>query len=319
MPIVSNASNLKQSETGPYFTVVIPAFNRAATIRPTLDSVLQQTFTDWECIVVDDGSSDGAQLEQVIESYDDPRLRYVRQLNAGGGAARNTGIQMASGEFIALLDSDDMFVPHKLSTFAELIDPRAREAYYSPVFVRRRHDAYWVRPDRLINPDESVADYLFVYNQFIQTSSIILKRDLALEVPFDPALRKGQDLDFCVRLDYEGVRFVGLAEPLAIWVDDTEENRTSRHAGSAAPLRWLDAHVDKLGERATYGYRANVLAYYVAQDRPLTALRFLIDGATKGRVPPTIIARQFLRCFMPRRAYRQLVDAFVRLRTRNMN
>ncbi len=99
----------------PNVSVIIPAFNRAAVIGQTLQSVREQTFTDWECIVVDDGSTD--QTPQVVEAFAtrDPRFRLIRQPNAGAAVARNRGASEAAGEFLAFLDDDDCFVPDKLA------------------------------------------------------------------------------------------------------------------------------------------------------------------------------------------------------------
>lgn len=91
------------------FSIVIPAYNRADTILPTLQSVQAQTFDDFECLIVDDGSKDGAALKQVVEGMNDPRFHYIHRENGGGGAARNTGIMAAKGDYIAFLDSDDFF------------------------------------------------------------------------------------------------------------------------------------------------------------------------------------------------------------------
>jgi glycosyltransferase involved in cell wall biosynthesis len=95
-------------------SVIIPAFEAAATIRQTLNSVLAQTYREFEVIVVDDGSSDAtvAIVEEFVES--DTRFRLVRQGNAGVGAARNTAILKAQGEYIAPLDADDIWLPQKL-------------------------------------------------------------------------------------------------------------------------------------------------------------------------------------------------------------
>lgn len=95
-------------------SVIIPAFEAAATIRQTLNSVLAQTYREFEVIVVDDGSSDGtvAIVEEFVER--DTRFRLVRQGNAGVGAARNTAILKAQGEYIAPLDADDTWLPQKL-------------------------------------------------------------------------------------------------------------------------------------------------------------------------------------------------------------
>jgi len=101
----------------PYFSVIIPAYNRARFLPECLDSVLAQTFTDWECIVVDDGSTDGTR--ELVAEYvrRDSRFRYHWQENAGASAARNAGIERARGEWIAFLDSDDWYYPDALAHF----------------------------------------------------------------------------------------------------------------------------------------------------------------------------------------------------------
>lgn len=93
-------------------SVIIPSYNRADKILPAVESVLNQTYTDLELIIVDDGSGDNT--KEVIESINDSRLRYVYQENAGACAARNNGINQAKGEYIAFHDSDDIWHKDKL-------------------------------------------------------------------------------------------------------------------------------------------------------------------------------------------------------------
>jgi hypothetical protein len=181
------------------------------------------------------------------------------------------------------------------------------------VEVDRGAGVRWVRPDRPIRPGEPPAEYLFVSNQLIQTSTILMPSRVAKQVRFDPDLRKGQDLDFVVRLAAAGVGFEMIDRPLTVWTDVTEANRVSRHAGYAAPAAWLEATRGLMSPRAYHGYRATVLAYFAAQERPLSALRHLVMGGLRGRVPFTILARQFARCFLPRRTYRRFVDAVLRV------
>ena len=97
----------------PRVSVIIPAYNRADLIEETLDSVFAQTYRDYEIIVVDDGSTDDtrAVLAPLAAAG---KLRYTYQENAGLPAARNTGIRMAAGQYVAFLDSDDLFTPDKL-------------------------------------------------------------------------------------------------------------------------------------------------------------------------------------------------------------
>ncbi len=99
--------------SAPKVSVVIPAYQVTQFIAQTLDSVFAQTYNDFETIVVNDGCPDTAALEAVLQPYL-PRLRYCRQENRGPSGTRNTGIRMARGEFIALLDSDDLWMPEFL-------------------------------------------------------------------------------------------------------------------------------------------------------------------------------------------------------------
>lgn len=298
----------------PTFSVVIPCYNRASSILPTLSSVQSQTCGDFECIVVDDGSSDADRLAEVVDSMDDARFRMIRRENGGGGAARNTGVEAACGRFIAFLDSDDFFLPRKLESFLSVIEDRVDKAWYSQTLVSRGVARQWPRPSRAMRPGEDMGEYLFVQNEFIQTSTLVLARSLALRVPFDPALRKGQDLDLCLRLHSAGVSFVMLKAPMAVWVDQTEVGRTSRVGGYHAPLEWLERSRSHLSTSAELGYRATVLAYYMAADRPLVALRDLFVGWYAAGVPGRVVIRQLLRCFVPRRLYRSMVNAFVAVR-----
>ena len=98
--------------SSPRVSVIIPTFNRAAMLRDAIDSVLNQTFEDYEIIVVDDGSTDNTR--ETISKFNSPKITYIYQENRGRSIARNIALSRARGEFIAFLDSDDIFLPYKL-------------------------------------------------------------------------------------------------------------------------------------------------------------------------------------------------------------
>jgi len=306
------------TQTQPLFSIIIPVYNRSDCILPTLNSVIEQTYSDYECLIIDDGSADSEALKQVITNLNDNRFKYIWQKNGGGGSARNTGILAAQGKYIAFLDSDDLFLPEKLEICLQNLNNNPLQAVYSFMYVDRGVKKKWVRPNRAIKKGEDMGEYLFVQNEFIQTSTIVMHAQTAKNVLFDPSLRKGQDLDFCLRLHKEGVYFAVVEHPLTVWVDQTEEGRTSRTNGYEAPLLWLEKSRYLLTPSAELGYRATVLFYYMAKDKPLTAIKDLLKGWLIAGVPTRVIARQFLRGFLPKKLYRSLVDAFVKKAGKNI-
>jgi len=100
------------------FSVLMPVYNREKYVRQAIDSVLSQTFTDHELLVVDDGSTDGS--AEVLKSYG-TRIRLIRQRNQGPEVARNAALASAQGEYVVLLDSDDFLFPFALATYDQII------------------------------------------------------------------------------------------------------------------------------------------------------------------------------------------------------
>jgi glycosyltransferase involved in cell wall biosynthesis len=118
----------------PFFSVVIPTYNRADLIGLTLDSVLAQEFGEFEILVVDDGSKD--HTAEVVRAYTDPRLHYLPKENAERGAARNYGLARARGEYVLFLDSDDLLHPNHLATLHAAIVARQPR----PNFIATKYD-----------------------------------------------------------------------------------------------------------------------------------------------------------------------------------
>lgn len=101
-------------------SIIIPAFNAAKTIKKTIDSIINQSFTDWEVIVIDDGSSDN--LKEVISEFNENRIQYYFQDNSGPGAARNNGIEKASGNYLMFVDADDIIHRDYISRLVFLLE-----------------------------------------------------------------------------------------------------------------------------------------------------------------------------------------------------
>ena len=112
---------MTEVKKSPTISVIIPTYNRADFIGRAIESVLDQTYQDFEIIVIDDGSKDNT--ENIVKSFDDTRITYIRlKDNKGAAVARNTGIGTARGKFIAFQDSDDEWLPQKLAKQMEVFE-----------------------------------------------------------------------------------------------------------------------------------------------------------------------------------------------------
>jgi len=203
-------------DKNPTVSVIIPTYNRAHLVGRAIRSVLNQTYQDFELIVVDDGSTDNT--EEVIRSFDDDRIRYIRHdQNKGGAAARNTGIKAARGEYIAFLDSDDESLPENLEKKVKVFNSAFSDVglVYSKV-IRDLGDYEYTTQKRGIKAQESMFEYLFLHQGVIQTSTLLARSSLLGDILFDEDLDKHQDWDFVIRLN-SVTKFHFLDEPLAIW------------------------------------------------------------------------------------------------------
>lgn len=131
-----------------FFSVVIPSYNRSGMTADAVNSVLSQTFRDFEIIVVDDGSTDDT--EEALRRFSD-RITYHKQKNAGVASARNKGISLSSGSYICYLDSDDLWHPDKLATYKDAIDANPEIAFLFSDF--HKHDVKLPDPYILSNSD----------------------------------------------------------------------------------------------------------------------------------------------------------------------
>jgi len=199
-------------------SVVIPTYNRAHLLARAIHSVLTQTFSDFELIVVDDGSTD--HTVEVVQSVRDPRMRLVRlDRNCGAGRARNAGIQAARGEWVAFLDSDDEWLPRKLELqMARLYscDDRRSTVVYCPC------DQYDGSTKRTIpSPGElhegDIFDHLLMNRRPPTASAFIVKRSPLLAVGgFDEGFPASHDIDLWLRLAQSSNHFVAVREVLVV-------------------------------------------------------------------------------------------------------
>lgn len=183
--------------SGPLFSVVIPTFNRARLLPDAIDSVLAQRFTDFEVLVVDDGSTD--ETANVLTCY--PSVRSFQQANRGPSVARNRGISEATGEYVAFLDSDDVWSADTLRLHAHAIAEHGR-----PAIVAGRGAPWHERNAGATRPVEmrhapTLLDASAVDSPFAGTPGVSIRRDALISCGgFREAMRSGEDQDLFLRL-----------------------------------------------------------------------------------------------------------------------
>ncbi len=189
----------------PLFSVIIPSCNRREMLKSALDSVLNQSFRDYEVIVVDDGSSDGT--DEMIASFG-KAVKYLYQKNSGVSSARNLGIRSASSPYIALLDSDDLWNKEKLLKDAQFIKD-------NPEIKIHQSEDIWIRSGKRVNPGKKhIKKEGWIFPEsldlcMISPSSAVLSRDLFEKYGFfDENLQACEDYDLWLRItpfEYTGL------------------------------------------------------------------------------------------------------------------
>jgi len=192
-----------RSDSEPLVSVIIPTFNRARYLREAIDSVLHQTYSDWELIIVDDGSTDETQAN--METLADARVQVVRRPHEGNVArTRNVGLERARGRYVAFLDSDDRWMPSKLQlqvtdlatkaghrwgyTYFEQIGEHGESVPF-PRHMRRRPCEGWILEDLLRG------------EAWVATPTVLVERELMADIGgFDEALAFSEDYDAFIRL-----------------------------------------------------------------------------------------------------------------------
>jgi glycosyltransferase involved in cell wall biosynthesis len=293
----------------PFFSVVIPVYNRADLLGDALRSVLAQSEQDFEVVVVDDGSKDDPKA--VVDALADPRIRFIAQDNRGGGAARNRGIDEARGEFLAFLDSDDIFLPHHLAAMRRLLAGTQDTVGYARMVVDRGDGRQILKPPRAIAPGEDVASYLLCDRGFVPTITTVVPAKHAREVRYNENLREAEDLDFAIRLSLVGCRFVMAETAGAVWKDHFDPHRQSAGRSTARLAGWLEAMKPHIPARAYRGGRGWAVAKGVATTNPLRAFGMYLDAVVHGCYGPGLAVIVFLQIFLPDRLYRAIADGSI--------
>lgn len=245
-----------------FITVIIPAFNRSKVISATLDSLVSQTYKNFEVIIVDDCSSDYHLLSEVVSRYESIlKIKiFKHEVNKNGAAARNTGIKLATGKYIAFLDSDDIWDKDKLKLCIE------KNIEFNEIVYSKICDKGVVYPIRPIKNSEFVDEYLILHKGCMQTSSLFMHRVFCEKIMFDHSLRRFQDYDFVIRAQkIHYAKFVFLDKVLVTMTDNDAGNRISNSVDYRVAVSWLEKVKSHLTNKSISVFAFNRVINYACE------------------------------------------------------
>jgi len=283
----------------PVVSVIIPAYNVAPFIGDTLRSVLAQTFSDYEVIIVNDGSPDTVELEAILQPYLD-RIVYLKQENQGAGAARNTGLRAARGEFVAFLDGDDEWLPTFLEKQLQLIrsGPGYDLVYADAQLFGNSPKARGTVMQREPSEGPVTFESLLAERCLVNTSTVVARREPILEVGlFDVTLRNSQDFDLWVRLaKRDGARMNYQREVLArhrVWEGSLASDGIKSVEGELRVLAKVSQRADLTPEeRETLSRTVSLRSASVEVDR---GKRSLLHGEFEAAARSFRFANDYYR------------------------
>jgi glycosyltransferase involved in cell wall biosynthesis len=237
----------------PRVSVVIPSRDRAPIIRRAVESALAQTFTDLEVVVVVDGPD--SKTIQLLRQISDPRLRVIElEESVGGSEARNIGVRAAKGEWIALLDDDDEWLPEKLASQMTIACGQCDPNYVVTtqyLYSRPGHPPQ-VWPGRLPRSGEHLSEFLFAPRGGFQTSVYLVPRTLFLQKPFRAGLKKHQDWDWFLQLATSPeFQVLWVPLPLSIyWAPEKKGSGVSTSVDWRFSAAWAKENLSRMTRRA---------------------------------------------------------------------
>lgn len=261
----------------PRISVVIPTYNRKPMLLRAVRSALEQSVPPYEIIIVDDGSSDGTRETDFLDI--DPRIRLIAHAaNRGGAVARNTGIDAAQGDWIALMDSDDVWLKRKLEVQLEsLRQHSAEDQVLAACNVLKNFEHRPALPFNDVPPgDQHLSEYFMIEGGTLQTSTLLLPTRLARLIRFDERLARHQDWDFVLRVVGAKAKLRYIHDSLVIYDANDHSHKISAQKSLQPTLDWLKLAGPLITSKARHSYYLSVCFHRHVREQPFRAMSILL-------------------------------------------
>lgn len=274
------------------FSIIIPCLNRRDDLRAALRSCIQQTFSKFEIVVIDDCSE--LPLADICQEFGDARIScYRSSVNIGPARSRNIGIARSRGEYVSFLDSDDLYLPHRLELLDRLIRSNSEP---SDILIHRQKRVIsaeglgLMMPKNLPSRDQRLDEYVFLYGNWLQTNSFVVRRELAQTIKFDPECALYEDTKYIIQCWLVSDNVVATDEVLSIFNDFRTNLRVSRHRSFGRIQSMLAFTEEHCSQRANLAFQAFACGEKVFRKQPLHVIWTIWEGYRAG----TPVSRCFI-------------------------
>lgn len=275
----------------PKLSVIIPVYNSEASVAKTLESVLAQTYHDFEIVIVDDGCTDKS--IDICRTFIDPRIKIIHQKNRGLAGARNTGIRHAQGKYLAFVDSDDLWLSQKLEKHVQHLEssPQVGVSFSRSSFIDDRGKSLGIY--QMPKLTDITPEYLFCRNPISNGSSVVIRRTVFEQIKFeenlygevedfyfDDSFRQSEDIECWLRIALQtDWKIEGIPEALTLY-------RVNMGGLSANILKQYESWERILVK--TQAYNPEFVEQWGNKARAYQ-LRYLARRATRGRQPEVAV------------------------------
>jgi len=264
----------------PKVSVCIPTYNCCKWLLEAIDSVLDQSFRDYELIIVDDGSTDDT--EDAVKAIKDERIRYYYKENGGDASARNFGVARAYGDLVAFLDSDDLWPKNYLSVMVNALEQATDYSLAYSTITKINLDGKKKEPHKIKNCASGWLTRELFLDDFIYTQATILRKSVLKGIYCDESLKTSSDFDVIIRLS-EKTKFLFVSKVEVIKRD--RENNTSSHYfswnASCNKIRALERFYRMNGEKY---FSKKEATHRISQAYRKAAKRYYYFGARKASI-----------------------------------
>ena len=279
------------------FSIVIPTFNRANFLSIAINSIQKQSYSNWEVLIIDDGSTDNTKEIVSIKSKKDNRIKYFFQKNQERSAARNNGIKIASGDFICFLDSDDYYLENHLEKINFYILKNIKKSFFFTDFQFSSNQKINSTHTNQYLKNSSIISYSLLNP--IATGRAIIRKDLLVKNNFNTSIRIGEDIELWSRIATDQNAF---HIPINSYIQ-VEHNKRSIRVGQSITqiehINTLNIIKKTISKKIDFYSYKEALSYaylkvgesLIIENNKMKALRYLIEGIF---IKPNHLTKRFL-------------------------